>query len=239
VVLLRHALKDAQPRAPSRYAARPTRIVDRSREPHGALSSYDAPQRRLHAASTSRSSGGHPAPSREHTRLESGILSAAPGPELSGRAAAERRYITGLTSCACTRILILLDVSAIMLHQDLVSILGCANQANAHKRAAAKLLRAELAIADLAHVRCPASFPTSFSRVHTHSPALVPGPCFRCMALLLRSPAIQSLLDLVSVHGTRPLNAFARRASHTGPTRSCCHPTVCPPMVRPRACAAT
>src|SRR6266513_2210077 len=56
---------------------------------------------------------------QSNKRLEAGSLERAPlGQEVSGRAAAERRYITGLTLRG-RRILILLDISASMLHQDL------------------------------------------------------------------------------------------------------------------------
>ena len=53
----------------------------------------------------------------------------------------ERRYITGLRMHG-RRILILLDVSASMLHEDIVSILRLRNADDAQKRAAAKWQRA-------------------------------------------------------------------------------------------------
>jgi hypothetical protein len=77
-------------------------------------------------------------------RLEGGSLDKAPpGQQVSGfrSAGGERHYITGLKMHG-KRILVLLDVSASMLHQDLVSIIRLRNSDDAHKRAAAKWRRA-------------------------------------------------------------------------------------------------
>src|SRR5205807_2539435 len=61
-------------------------------------------------------------------RLEAGSLERAPlGQQVSGRTAVERRYINGLILRG-RHILILLDVSASMLHEDLVAILRLPNQ---------------------------------------------------------------------------------------------------------------
>ena len=57
------------------------------------------------------------------------------------KAGADRRYIVGVRMRG-KHILILLDVSASMLHEDLVSILRLRNSDDAHKRAAAKWRRA-------------------------------------------------------------------------------------------------
>src|SRR5882724_2123765 len=107
-------------------------------------------------------------------RLEAGSLERAPlGQEVSGRAAAERRYITGLTLRG-KRILILLDISASMLHQDLVSILRLRNQDDAHKRAAAKWRRA-VAIVDWLMVQVPAASSYQVLTFNTQAQPLVPG----------------------------------------------------------------
>ena len=68
---------------------------------------------------------------------------AAPGQDVTSfrKIGGERRYITGLRMRG-KRILILLDVSGSMLHEDLVEILRLRNTDDAHKRAAAKWRRA-------------------------------------------------------------------------------------------------
>jgi hypothetical protein len=77
-------------------------------------------------------------------RLEAGSdEKAPPGQDVSSfrKIGGDRRYITGLKLHG-KRILVLLDVSASMLHEDLVSILRLRNADDAHKRAAAKWRRA-------------------------------------------------------------------------------------------------
>jgi hypothetical protein len=77
-------------------------------------------------------------------RLQAGSDERAPpGQEVSSfrKTGGDRRYITGLRMHG-RRILVLLDVSASMLHEDLVSILRLRNSDDAHKRAAAKWRRA-------------------------------------------------------------------------------------------------
>jgi hypothetical protein len=77
-------------------------------------------------------------------RLEAGSdESAPPGQDVAAfrKTGGERRYITGLRMHG-RRILILLDVSASMLHEDIVSILRLRNADDATKRAAAKWQRA-------------------------------------------------------------------------------------------------
>ena len=77
-------------------------------------------------------------------RLEAGSDELAPpGQDVAGfrKTGGDRRYITGLKMHG-RRILILLDVSASMLHEDIVSILRLRNADDAQKRAAAKWQRA-------------------------------------------------------------------------------------------------
>ena len=77
-------------------------------------------------------------------RLEGGSLDKTPpGQQVSSFrvTGGDRRYITGIRMRG-RRILILLDVSASMLHEDLVSILRLRNSDDEHKRAAAKWRRA-------------------------------------------------------------------------------------------------
>jgi hypothetical protein len=77
-------------------------------------------------------------------RLEAGSDELAPpGQDAAAfrKTGGDRRYITGLRMHG-KRILILLDVSASMLHEDIVSILRLRNADDAQKRAAAKWQRA-------------------------------------------------------------------------------------------------
>lgn len=77
-------------------------------------------------------------------RLEAGSDELAPpGQDVAAfrKTGGDRRYITGLRMHG-RRILILLDVSASMLHEDIVSILRLRNADDAQKRAAAKWRRA-------------------------------------------------------------------------------------------------
>ena len=77
-------------------------------------------------------------------RLEAGGDELAPpGQDVAAfrKTGGERRYITGLRMHG-RRILILLDVSASMLHEDIVTVLRLKNADDAQKRAAAKWRRA-------------------------------------------------------------------------------------------------
>jgi hypothetical protein len=77
-------------------------------------------------------------------RLEAGSLDRTPpGQQISSfrETGADRRYITGVRMRG-KRILILLDVSTSMLHEDLVSILRLRNAPDDQKRAASKWRRA-------------------------------------------------------------------------------------------------
>ena len=147
-------------------------------------------------------------------RLEAGSLERAPlGQEVSGRAVAERRYITGLTLHG-KRILILLDVSASMLHQDLVSILRLRNQDDAHKRAAAKWRRA-VAIVDWLVSQMPAAGSYQVLTFNTQAQPLVPGGWLAGSDAAARARAMQALETLVPANGTSLYNAFAAARSLT------------------------
>ena len=143
-------------------------------------------------------------------RLEAGSLERAPlGQEVSGRPAVERRYITGLTLHG-KRILILLDVSASMLHQDLVSILRLRNQDDAHKRAAAKWRRA-VAIVDWLITQVPAASSYRVLTFNTQPQPLVPGNSAWLAGgdTAARARDMQALETIVPANGTSLYNAFA------------------------------
>ncbi|TLY74610.1 MAG: VWA domain-containing protein [Gammaproteobacteria bacterium] len=141
-------------------------------------------------------------------RLEAGSLERAPlGQQVSGRAAVERRYITGLTPRG-NHILILLDVSASMLHQDLVAIIRLRNQDDAHKRAAAKWRRA-VAIVDWLMTQIPAAGSYQILTFNTQAQPLVPGGWLAGSDVAARARAMQALETLVPANGTSLYNAFA------------------------------
>jgi hypothetical protein len=146
-------------------------------------------------------------------RLEAGALERGPpGQQVSGHPAVERHYITGLTLRG-KHILILLDVSASMLHQDLVSILRLRNQDDAHKRAAAKWRRA-VAIVDWLMGRMPAASSYRVLTFNTQAQPLVPlAPGSEGWAggsdATARARAMQALETIVPANGTSLYNAFA------------------------------
>ena len=142
-------------------------------------------------------------------RLEAGSPEhALPGQQVSGRAAAERRYITGLTLRGA-RILILLDVSASMLHEDLVEILRLRHQDDAHKRAAAKWRRA-VAITDWLISQVPAASRYQVLTFNTRAqPLLAGGGWLAGSDAAARERSMQALELLVPANGTSLYNAFA------------------------------
>ncbi len=142
-------------------------------------------------------------------RLEAGSPEHAPrGQEVSGRAGTTRRYITGLTLHG-TRILILLDVSASMLHEDLVSILRLRNQDDAHKRAAAKWRRA-VAVTDWLMSQVPAASSYQVLTFNTQAQPLVPaGGWLAGNDAAARARGMAALEMLVPANGTSLYNAFA------------------------------
>ena len=141
-------------------------------------------------------------------RLEAGSPVKAPlGQEVGSRATTARRYITGLTLRG-THILVLLDVSASMLHQDLVSIIRMRNQDDAHKRAAAKWRRA-VAIVDWLLTQVPAGSSYQVLTFNTRAQPLMPGGWVAGNDAAARARAMAALEGLVPADGTSLYNAFA------------------------------
>jgi hypothetical protein len=212
LVVLRDTLEKTRDQSAS--ATRETnRIVTDLESRKEQLSSYDAQTvaRREHIEKLKADVRSL---EESNKRLEAGSLERAPlGQEVSGRAAAERRYITGLTLHG-KRILILLDVSASMLHQDLVSILRLRNQDDAHKRAAAKWRRA-VAIADWLLSQMPAAGSYQVLTFNTQAQPLVPGGWLAGSDAAARARAMQALETLVPANGTSLYNAFAAARSLT------------------------
>ena len=206
LVVLRDTLEKT--RTESASATRETnRIVTDLESRREQLSSYDAETvaRRAHIAQLKADVRSL---EESNKRLEAGSAERAPlGQDVSGRAAAPRRYITGLTLHG-SHILILLDVSASMLHQDLVSILRLRNQDDAHKRAAGKWRRA-LAIVDWLMSQVPAASSYQVLTFNTQATALVAGGWLAAADAAARARGMQALEMLVPANGTSLYNAFA------------------------------
>jgi hypothetical protein len=208
LVVLRDTLQKTRNETAS--ATRETnRIVADLESRREQLSSYDA-QTLARRAHIEKLKADIRSLEESNKRLEAGSRERAPlGQEVSGRAAAERRYITGL-SLRGRRILILLDVSASMLHQDLVSILRLRNQDDAHKRAAAKWRRA-VAIVDWLMAQVPAASSYQVLTFNTQVQPLVPGSSAWLAGgdAVARARGMQALETLVPANGTSLYNAFA------------------------------
>jgi polyhydroxyalkanoate synthesis regulator phasin len=146
-------------------------------------------------------------------RLEAGSDERAPtGQDVSSfrKTGGDRRYITGLRMHG-RRILILLDVSASMLHEDLVSILRLRNADDAQKRAAAKWRRA----VDTVHWLLTQVPPGSAYQIYTFNTKAQPllpdsgGKWISGADLPQLARGLQALQMIVPAEGTSLYNAFA------------------------------
>jgi hypothetical protein len=139
-------------------------------------------------------------------RLEGGSETGTPAAAAAAHAA-PHRYITGLTLTG-HHVLILLDVSASMLHEDLVTILRLRNEDDAHKRAAAKWRRA-VAITDWLLTQVPAGASYQVLTFNTQARPLVAGGWLAGEDQGARTRAMAALETLVPANGTSLYNAFA------------------------------
>ena len=122
----------------------------------------------------------------------------------------ERRYITGLRMHG-RRILILLDVSASMLHEDIVSVLRLKNADDAQKRAAAKWRRAVETVHWLLTLVPPGSSYQIYT-FNTKAQPLLPDSAGKWISggdLPQIARALDALQALVPGDGTSLYNAFA------------------------------
>ncbi|HUN25579.1 MAG TPA: hypothetical protein VMU67_04665 [Steroidobacteraceae bacterium] len=140
-----------------------------------------------------------------------GLEPGAPGQE-TRLAAAEQdpRFVTGLTLTG-KRILILLDRSASMLHEDVVSVIRLRNTSDATKRAAAKWRRT-VRIVEWLITQMPAHAQYQIYAFNTAAQPLVAGSDGRWLdagdgAAFVH--ATDALRQLVPEHGTSLINAFA------------------------------
>ncbi len=146
-------------------------------------------------------------------RLEAGSLDKSPpGQQISAfrDTGGDRRYITGIRMRG-KRILILLDVSASMLHEDLVSILRLRNSDDDQKRAAAKWRRAVDTVTWLTTQVPPASQYQIYT-FNTRAGPLLPDMAGKWIGAgdapqLAR--ALANLRAIVPADGTSLYNAFA------------------------------
>ncbi len=142
LVVLRNALERTA-RETTETVGRTTEIVSQLRNENQDVSTYDAETvakrahiEKLKADVKSLEDGVR--------RLEAGAVDKGPaGQTIKSfrQAGGERRYINGIRMRG-KRILILLDVSASMLHEDVVTVIRMRNLDDEHKRAAAKWRRA-------------------------------------------------------------------------------------------------
>ena len=122
----------------------------------------------------------------------------------------ERRYITGLRMHG-HRILILLDVSASMLHEDIVSVLRLKNADDAQKRAAAKWRRAVETVHWLL-TQVPPGSTYQIYTFNTKAQPLLPDTAGKWISggdLPQIARALEALQALVPGEGTSLYNAFA------------------------------
>ncbi len=146
-------------------------------------------------------------------RLQAGSLDRTPpGQQISSfrDTGGDRRYITGI-QLRGKRILILLDVSASMLHEDLVSILKLRNSSDEQKRTAAKWRRAVDTVTWLT-TQIPPDSRYQIYTFNTRAQSLLPDLAGRWIEAgdapqLARELA--NLHALIPAEGTSLYNAFA------------------------------
>jgi hypothetical protein len=146
-------------------------------------------------------------------RLEAGSLDRTPpGQQISSfrPTGGDRRYITGIKMRG-KRILILLDVSASMLHEDLVSILRLRNSDDEHKRAASKWRRAVDTVTWLT-TQIPPNSQYQIYTFNTKAQSLLPDLAGKWIAAGDAPQLARGLANLhaiVPADGTSLYNAFA------------------------------
>jgi hypothetical protein len=146
-------------------------------------------------------------------RLEAGSLDKTPpGQQVSSfrDTGGDRRYITGIRMRG-KRILILLDVSASMLHEDLVTILRLRNSSDEQKRAAAKWRHAVDTVSWLT-TQIPPNSQYQIYTFNTKAQALLPDLAGKWIGAADAPQLARGLANLhaiVPADGTSLYNAFA------------------------------
>jgi hypothetical protein len=175
------------------------------------LSTYDASSLARRAHVEELRTDNHALEEGAH-RLEAGSAERAPlGQDVRSFATGDvRRYLTGLALHG-KHILILVDRSASMLHEDVVSVIRLRNADDATKRNAAKWRRT-VAIVDWLGASLPAGSRYQIYAFNTRPEPLVPGTAGTWLdsadpTALARG--LQELRTLVPRDGTSLINAFA------------------------------
>jgi hypothetical protein len=146
-------------------------------------------------------------------RLEAGSDELAPpGQDVAAfrKTGGDRRYITGVRMHG-RRILILLDVSASMLHEDIVSVLRLRNTDDATKRAAAKWQRA-LETVHWLLTQLPPGSAYQIYTFNTRAQPLLPDSAGKWLPggdLPQIARGLTAMQSLVPADGTSLYNAFA------------------------------
>lgn len=145
-------------------------------------------------------------------RLEAGAASRAPaGQEVQSfrNTGGDRRYITGI-KVRGKRVLILVDRSASMLHQDLVNVILLRNSDEARKRAASKWRRAIDTVSWIV-TQLPPDAQFQIYGFNTKAEAVVSGSTgtwHNANDPIVRARNIEALSALVPDNGTSLINAF-------------------------------
>ncbi len=211
LVVLRNTMEKTTSQTAS-DASRARRLVTELESRREALSSYDQTSlarreriEKLKADIRALEEGAR--------RLEGGAKDrAAPGQQIQAfrDSGGDRRYITGLKMRG-KRILILVDRSASMLHEDLVNVILLRNSSDAAKRNAAKWRRA-IDTTDWLVTQLPPGSQFQVFGFNTQASAVLAstgGKWQNSDDPLQRSATLQALAMLVPQDGTSLANAFS------------------------------
>jgi hypothetical protein len=209
LVVLRNALEKTQSETAS-MSGRSLQVIEDLRKRREQLAVFDQTSlaRREHIDKLKADIRSLEAGAR---RLEGGSLDRAPpGQEIRAfRGTGERRYITGLRMRG-KHILILVDRSASMLHEDVVNVILLRNSSDVKKRAAAKWRRAIDTVSWLV-TQLPPGSEYQIYGFNTRALPLIPASLGRWHdggdpKLLAQN--IEALQELVPEQGTSLVNAF-------------------------------
>ncbi len=211
LVVLRNTMEKTNSQTAS-DAARARRIVTELESKQEQMSSYDETSL-ARRARIEKLKADVRALEEGTRRLEAGAKDrAAPGQQIQAfrESGGERRYITGLKMRG-KRVLILVDRSASMLHEDLVNVILLRNSSDAAKRAAAKWRRA-IDTTDWLVTQLPPGSQFQVLGFNTKAAPVLASSAGKWQSSddpLQRSATLQALAALVPQDGTSLANAFA------------------------------
>ncbi|HEV7716434.1 MAG TPA: VWA domain-containing protein [Steroidobacteraceae bacterium] len=211
LIILRNAAEKAQTEKAS-AEARAAKLIADLKTQQLEMSAYDATSlarreriEKLKADIRSLEAGTR--------RLEAGSVDRAPpGQDVKAfrDTGGDRRYITGIKMRG-KRVLILLDRSASMLHQDVVNVILLRNSDDTKKRAASKWRRAVDTV-DWIVAQLPPDAQFQIYGFNTKSEAVLASSAGKWQTAndpLLRSRNVEALNGLIPQDGTSLINAFA------------------------------